>query len=46
MTVDVSDFADGDTHEIKFDSVTVDSGNFFVDDVELNLDAGGMCLAG
>ncbi|HOE35758.1 MAG: S8 family serine peptidase [Anaerolineaceae bacterium] len=41
VTVDVSDFADGDTHEIKFDSVTVDSGNFFVDDVELNLDAGG-----
>ena len=41
VTVDVSDFADGDTHEIKFDSVTVDGANFFVDDVELNLEAGG-----
>jgi hypothetical protein len=41
IVVDVSDFADGDTHEIKFDSVTVGSGNFFLDDVELNLEAGG-----
>jgi len=40
VTVDVSDFADGDTHTIKFDSVTVDGANFFVDDVELNLEAG------
>ncbi|MEL7592041.1 MAG: S8 family serine peptidase [Anaerolineaceae bacterium] len=40
VTVDVSDFADGDTHAIKFDSVTVDGANFFVDDVELNLEPG------
>ncbi len=41
VTVDVSDFADGDTHEIMFDSVTVDVANFFLDDVELNLEVGG-----
>ena len=41
VEVDVSDFADGGTHEIKFDSVAVDGANFFLDDVELNLEAGG-----
>jgi len=41
VTVDVSDFADGGTHEIMFDSITVDGANFFLDDVELNLEAGG-----
>ena len=41
IEVDVSDFADGDTHEIMFDSVTLGSGNFFLDDVELQLEAGG-----
>ena len=44
ITVDVSDFADGDTHEIMFDSVTIGNGNFFLDDVELNLEAGGDVL--
>ncbi len=44
IVLDVSDFADGDTHEIKFDSVTVGSGNFFLDDVELQLEAGGDVL--
>ena len=41
IEVDVSEFADGDTHEIMFDSVTIGIGNFFIDDVELNLEAGG-----
>ena len=41
VTVDVSDIADGATHEIMFDSVTVDGANFFLDDVELNLELGG-----
>jgi Subtilisin-like serine proteases len=41
IEVDVSGFADGDTHEIMFDSVTIGDGNFFIDDVELNLEAGG-----
>ncbi|MCK9247064.1 MAG: carboxypeptidase-like regulatory domain-containing protein, partial [Anaerolineaceae bacterium] len=41
VEVDVSDYADGDTHEIKFESSTAGSGNFFLDDVELNLDEGG-----
>lgn len=41
IEVDVSDFADGATHEIKFSSVTVGSGNFFLDDVELIVDEGG-----
>ena len=40
IEVDVSDYADGNTHEIKFDSVTIGNGNFFVDDVELNLEPG------
>ena len=40
VTVDVSDFADGDSHLIKFESVTVDLSNFFLDDVELNLEPG------
>lgn len=44
VTVDVTEFADGDTHEIMFDSVTVDGANFFLDDVELNLEAGGDVL--
>ncbi len=44
VTVDVSDYADGGTHEIMFDSVTVDGANFFLDDVELNLEAGGDVL--
>ncbi len=44
IVLDVSGFADGDTHEIKFDSVTVGSGNFFLDDVELQLEAGGDVL--
>jgi len=39
--LDVSDFADGATHEIKFESVTLGNGNFFLDDVELQLEAGG-----
>lgn len=38
ITVDLSSFADGSSHLIKFDSVTVGSGNFFLDDVQLNLD--------
>ena len=44
VTVDVTDFADGETHEIKFDSVTVDGANFFLDDVEFNLEIGGDVL--
>jgi subtilisin family serine protease len=44
IEVDVSDFADGDTHEIMFESVTVGSGNFFLDDVNLMLEAGGDVL--
>ena len=38
ITVDLTDFADGSEHLIKFDSTTVDGANFFLDDVELNLD--------
>ena len=41
IELDVSDFADGATHEIKFESVTLGNGNFFLDDVELQLEAGG-----
>ncbi|HNS37025.1 MAG TPA: carboxypeptidase-like regulatory domain-containing protein, partial [Anaerolineaceae bacterium] len=41
ITLDMSDYADGSTHEIKFNSVTTDGANFFIDDVELNLEAGG-----
>jgi subtilisin family serine protease len=41
IEVDVSDFADGGTHEVKFYSVTVGSGNFFLDDVELTVEGGG-----
>ncbi len=44
IEVDVSDYADGGEHEIKFDSVTIDGANFFLDDVELNLEAGGDVL--
>ncbi len=41
IEVDVSDFADGATHEIKFSSVTVGNGNFFLDEVQLVVDEGG-----
>lgn len=41
VEVDVSDFADGGTHTIAFESVTVDGANFFLDDATLNLEAGG-----
>jgi hypothetical protein len=41
ITLDVSEFADGMTHEIMFYSQTVGSGNFFLDDVELHLEPGG-----
>lgn len=37
ITLDVTSFADGGSHVLKFDSVTVGSGNFFVDDVSLNI---------
>ena len=40
ISVDVTAYADGTSHEVKFRSVTVGSGNFFVDDVELNLEPG------
>ena len=35
VTLDVSNYADGGTHEIKFYSATINLANFFVDDVEL-----------
>ena len=40
VTIDVSAFADGNSHTLKFDSTKVAGGsmNFFVDDVELNVD--------
>ncbi|MGB4595257.1 MAG: Ig-like domain-containing protein [Anaerolineaceae bacterium] len=41
IEVDVSDFANGGTHTIAFESVTVDGANFFLDDVTLSLEAGG-----
>ena len=41
IEVDVSAFADGNTHEVKFASATVGSGNFFLDDVELTGEGGG-----
>ncbi len=41
IEVDVSDFADGNSHEIKFYSVTVGDGNFFVDDVVLTVEESG-----
>jgi len=41
ITLDVSDFADGSSHEIKFSSVTIANGNFFLDDVELQNEVGG-----
>ena len=41
IEVDVSAFADGNNHEIKFYSSTVGSGNFFLDDVELISGEGG-----
>jgi len=41
IELDVSEFADGSTHEIMFESITLGSGNFFLDDVELQLEAGG-----
>ncbi len=44
IELDVSDFADGDIHEIMFESVTLGSGNFFLDDVEIQLEAGGDVL--
>ena len=37
IELDVSAYADGNLHEIKFDSNTVGEGNFFLDDVELYL---------
>lgn len=37
IELDLSAFADGATHTIKFDSVTVGSGNFFVDDVSVDV---------
>ena len=36
VSVDISAFADGNTHTIKFDSTTDADGNFFVDDVSLD----------
>jgi len=44
IEIDVSDYADGATHEIMFDSVTLDLGNFFLDDVEIQLESGGDVL--
>ncbi|NLX75593.1 MAG: DUF4394 domain-containing protein, partial [Synergistaceae bacterium] len=41
IEVDVSAFADGNTHQVKFASTTVGSGNFFLDDVELIAEGGG-----
>ncbi len=41
IEVDVSAFADGNTHEVKFASATLGSGNFFLDDVELTGEGGG-----
>jgi hypothetical protein len=35
ITVDLSGYADGTSHTISFDSTTVGSGNFFVDDASL-----------
>ena len=36
ISVDVTAFADGGTHEVRFDSVLLGNGSFFLDDVELN----------
>jgi len=41
IEIDVSAFADGGSHEIMFYSASVSLTNFFVDDVELQNEAGG-----
>ncbi len=38
IELDVSAYADGNLHKIKFDSITVGAGNFFLDDVELHVE--------
>jgi len=35
VTIDVSDYADGGMHTLRFESTTTGSGNIFVDDVSL-----------
>ncbi|MDF1520338.1 MAG: Ig-like domain-containing protein [Brevefilum sp.] len=41
INVDVSAYADGSSHVVKFNSVTVGNGNFFIDDITLNVELGG-----
>ena len=44
VTVDVTAFANGTARVLRFDSATTDGGNFFVDDVALDI-TGAACEA-
>ncbi|MCX7555928.1 hypothetical protein OS187_03690 [Xanthomonadaceae bacterium JHOS43] len=45
VVLDVSEYADGGTYELRFESQTVASGNFFVDDVSLLVQPGPLDCA-
>ena len=45
VSVDASAYADGGSHVLSFESTTTGSGNFFVDDVSINVTAGLLLTA-